>query len=319
MIRRLFNTRLREERGVSLAEVLLASSLFIVVLGAALTPFELFSRTERAAANQNDSQENARQAMRAVVDRLRNTSGQNQLINLASPYDLVFETIDSGAKPSGSQNARNLMRVRYCLDTSSGGTVSLTNGRLWEQTYRWTSAVPPTVMPSTTCPDASWGTKRVVANYITNKATSATRPTDKALFTYYPAGASLDTITSIRVTIFSDRDWNAVPRETELTSGILLRNQNGAPTAGFDATPGAAGSRKITLNGGFSTDPEGLPLTYRWCDISVTSTCDDTTKIGAGTLYTYTAPVAGPRQIVLQVFDIGGLQATAGPLTVTAP
>jgi hypothetical protein len=314
-----FRTRVREESGVSLAEVLLASSLFVVVLGAALTPFEVFIRTERATANQNDSQENARHAVRAVVDRLRNTSGQNQLINLASPYDIVFETIDSQPKPSGSQNARNLMRMRYCLDTSSGGTVSLTNGRLWEQSYRWTTATPPTVMPTVSCPDASWGTKRVVANKITNQATSATRPTEKPLFTYFPNGASLDTITSIRVTVFSDGDWNAAPRETELTSGILLRNQNGAPTASFDATPGAAGSRKITLNGGFSTDPEGLPLTYRWCDVGVTSTCDDTTKIGAGTLYTYTAPASGPRQILLQVFDIGGLQATAGPLTVTAP
>jgi hypothetical protein len=211
------------------------------------------------------------------------------------------------------------MRMRYCLDTSSGGTVSLTNGRLWEQSYRWTTATPPTVLPSTSCPDATWGTSRVVANYITNKATSTTRPTDKPLFTYFPSGASLDTITSIRVTIFSDRDWAAAPRETELTSGILLRNQNGAPTAGFDATPGAAGSRKITLNGGFSTDPEGLPLTYRWCDMTAASVCDDTTKIGAGTLYTYTAPTAGARQIVLQVFDMGGLQATAGPLTVIAP
>ena len=56
MIRRLLAARLRDERGVSLAEVLLASSLFVVVLGAALTPFELFHRTERANANQNESQ-----------------------------------------------------------------------------------------------------------------------------------------------------------------------------------------------------------------------------------------------------------------------
>jgi type II secretory pathway component PulJ len=319
VIRRLLTTRLREERGFSLLEVMVASSLFIVVLGAALTPFELFSRTERANANQNESQENARNTMATVVNRLRNTSGQNQLVNLASPYDLVVETIDSQPKPSGSQNARNLMKVRYCLDTSSGSDVNLTNGRLWEQSLRWTTAAPPTTMPTSSCPDASWGTKRVVANYITNKATSAYRPTDKPLFTYYPAGATLDTITSIRVTIFSDRDWAAPPRETELSSGILLRNQNGAPTASFDATPGSAGSRKITLNAGFSTDPEGLPLTFRWCDVTTTSTCDDTTRIGTGTLYTYTAPASGARQIVLQAFDVGGLQATAGPLTVTAP
>ena len=316
MIRRLLAVRLRDERGVSLAEVLIASSLFIVVLGAALTPFELFSRTERANANQNESQENARNAMTAIVNRLRNTSGQNQLVNLASGNDLVVETIDSQPKPSGSQNARNLMRVRFCLDTASAG---LNNGRIWEQTYRWTTATPPTAMPGVGCPDNAWGTKRVVANYITNMATSATRPATKPLFAYYPAGAALDMITSIRVSLYSDRDVLAPPRETELISGILLRNQNGAPTASFDATPGSAGSRKITLNAGFSTDPEGLPMTFRWCDVTTSSVCDDTTRIGTGTLYTYTAPVAGSRQIVLQAFDVGGLQSTAGPLTVTAP
>jgi Tfp pilus assembly protein PilV len=316
MIRRLFAARLRDERGYSLAEVLIASSLFIVVLGAALTPFELFNRTERANANQNESQENARNGMTAIVNRLRNTSGQNQLVNLASANDLVVETIDSQPKPSGSQNSRNLMRVRFCLDTTTAG---LTNGKVWEQSLRWTTATPPTTLPGASCPDNGWGTKRVAASYITNMATSTTRPTTKPLFTYYPNGATLDTITSIRITLFSDRDWTAAPRETELTSGILLRNQNGAPTASFDATPGAAGSRKITLNAGFSTDPEGLPMSFRWCDVTSNSTCDDTTRIGTGTLYTYTAPATGARQIVLQAFDIGGLQATAGPLTVNAP
>ena len=315
MIRRLL-TRVREESGVSLAEVLMASSLFVVVLGAALTPFELFNRTERANANQNESQENARNAMAQIVNRLRNTSGQNQLVNLASGNDLVVETIDSAPKPPDSQNARNLMRVRFCLDTTSGG---LNNAKIWEQSYRWTTAAPPTTMPGAGCPDNAWGTKRVVANYITNMATSATRPATKPLFTYYPNGAALDMITSIRIALYSDRDVAAAPREIELTSGILLRNQNGAPTASFDATPGTAGSRKITLNAGFSTDPEGLPLSFRWCDVTSSSLCDDTTRIGTGTLYTYTAPAAGARQIVLQAFDVGGLQSTAGPLTVTAP
>ena len=79
------------------------------------------------------------------------------------------------------------------------------------------------------------------------------------------------------------------------------------------------GSKKITLNAGTSTDPEGLPLTFRWCDVTTQTLCDDTTKVGSGVLYTYTAPVIGQRKILLQVFDVGGLQAIAGPLTVSAP
>lgn len=311
--------RVRDEAGFSLAEVLMASALLIVVLGAALAPFEVLNNSQRRVANQNDSQDNARNAVTQITRNLRNTSGQNQLVNLANPYDLVIETIDPTAKPSGSQNARNLMRVRYCLDTSSDASASLTNGKIWEQAFRWTTSTPPDSMPSPTCPDTTWGTRRVVTERVTNRATSATRPTAAALFTYFPSDSPLDTITSVRVRIYSDYDWSEEPRETELTSGILLRNQNGSPTASFDATPGTAGSRKITLNAGTSTDPEGLPLTYRWCDVTSVTTCDDTTKIGTGVLYTYTAPAAGARSIKLQVTDIGGLMATAGPLTVTAP
>ena len=311
--------RLRAEAGVSMAEVLAASALLMVVLGAALTPFDVLHRTERATANQNDSQDNARNAVAVMMRALRNTSGQNRLVNLASPYDLVIETVDQSPKPAGSQNARNLMRVRYCLDTSSSSHVGLTRGRIWEQSYRWTDATPPTAMPAASCPDPSWGTRRVLADYVTNRATSAARPAAEPLFTYFPDSASLDLITSIRVSVHSDRRWDEPPRETELTSGILLRNQNGAPTASFNATPGAAGSRKITLNAATSSDPEGLPLAYRWCDTTTVSTCDDTTKVGSGVLYTYTAPAAGARSITLHVFDVGGLQAIAGPLAVTAP
>lgn len=312
-------SRLRGEAGFGLAEVLMASALMLVVLGAAVAPFEVLHTSQRRTANQNDSQDNARNAVTQITRNLRNTSGQNQLVNRADPYDLVIETVDPTAKPSGSQNARNLMRARYCLDTGSDNFAGLTNGRIWEQAYRWTTSTPPDSMPGASCPDTTWGTRRIVTEYVTNKATSGWRPTAAALFTYFPSASPLDTITSIRVRIYSDRKWTEDPRETELTSGILLRNQNGAPTASFNATPDTAGSRKITLNAGTSTDPEGLPLTYRWCDVTTVATCDDTTRIGTGVLYTYTAPAAGARNIKLQVTDIGGLTATAGPLTVTAP
>jgi hypothetical protein len=309
---------IRDERGWTAAEVVVGSALMLLVLTAALTPFEVFQRTSRVAANQNDSQDNARNAVAEMTRQLRNVSGQNQLVNLASPYDLVVEAVDTTPPPAGSANARNILRVRYCLDITTS-PASLTNGRIWEQKLRWTTATVPSSMPSVNCPDTSWGTRRIVADYVTNRATSSYRATAAPLFTYFPSNWTLDTITSIRLTVYSDRSWNEPPRETELTSGVFLRNQNGSPTASFTTTPGAAGSRKITLNGGTSSDPEGLPITYRWCDVTTVSTCDDTTKIGTGVLYTYTAPAAGARQIVLHAFDAGGLQAVAGPVTVTAP
>ena len=309
---------LRDQSGMTLMEVTIAAALLVVVLGAAITPFQLLHRTERRTVNQNESQDNARNVMALMMRNLRNTSGQNQLVNLASPYDMVIETVDQSAKPAGSQNARNLMRARYCLDTTTQGA-SLVRGRIWEQTYKWTTATPPSTLPSASCPDTAWGESRIVADHVTNKATWSRRTAAAPLFTYYPNASSLDTITSVRVTLYSDRDWNQAPQETELTSGILLRNQNGSPTASFNATPGAVGSQKITLNANTSTDPEGLPLSYRWCDVTTQPLCDDTTRIGTNVLYTYTAPTTGTRQIKLQVFDVGGLQATAGPLTVTVP
>lgn len=310
--------RLRQEKGFTFVEVLIAGALMAVVLGAALTPFDLVHRTERATVNGNESQDNARNTVATMTHALRNTSGQNQLVDLASSYDMVVETVNQNPKPAGSQNARNLMRVRYCLDTTSS-RASLINGHIWEQKLTWTTATPPATMPGATCPDPAWGTSRVLAANITNKATWTGRPQATPLFTYYPAGAALDMITSIRVSVFTDKVWNQRPDETELTSGILLRNQNGSPTASFNATPGVPGSKKITLNAGTSTDPEGLPLTYRWCDTTTQTLCDDTTRVGTGVLYTYTAPTSSVRKITLQVFDVGGLQATAGPLTVTAP
>lgn len=309
--------RARDESGLTLLEAMMASVLMLVVLGAALAPFDLMHRTERVAANQNDSQDSARNTMALMVRNLRNTSGQNQLVNLASSYDMVVETVDPSGKPSGSQNARNLMRVRYCLDTTSQGA-SLTRGKVWEQQHKWTTSTPPTTMPSTTCPDPGWGTSRIVADHVTNRATWSKRSTPAPLFSFYPSATSLDTITSIRIDLYTDTSWTEKPVESQLATGVLLRNQNGSPTASFTATPGTVGSRKLTLNAGTSTDPEGLPLTYRWCDVTTQTLCDDTTRVGTGVLYTYTAPAAGARQIQLQVFDVGGLQAIAN-LTVSAP
>ena len=317
--------RLGDQSGMSLPEVLLASVLMLMLLFTALTPFEVAQRTERVTSNQNDSQDNARTTLDILQRQLRNVAGQSQLVNRAGSYDLVFETVNPGPKPVGSQNARNIKRVRYCLDTTNA-PASVTNGRLWEQTLTWTTASVPATMPGAGCPDAGWGTSRVVTQAITNRNTTASRPAQAPLFIFYPApatnpptNAELNLITQIRVDMLTDVKPNEYPGETRLTTGVFLRNQNGAPTAAFVSTPGGAGTRQITLNGSTSSDPENLPLTFRWCDVTSNSTCDDTTKIGTGALFTYTAPAAGTRQILLQVFDAGGLQTNFGPIATVAP
>jgi hypothetical protein len=311
---------------MSLMEVLIGGTLMIVMLVAATTPFIVLGKTDRVAQNQNDSQDNARVVLDTLQHQLRNVAGQSQLINRAGSDDLVFETVDPRAKPSGSKNDRNIMRVRYCLDTTNA-PATVTNGRLWEQTLRWTTAAVPSTLPSSaSCPDNTWGTStRVAAEFITNQTTSPKRSAVAPLFAYYPVPSAtpttteLQAITQIRVDLYTDRRITEAPIESELTTGAYLRNQNGHPTASFTATPGTAGTKQIILNAGASTDPENLPLTYRWCDVTSVTTCDDTTKIGNGVNYTYTAPVAGTRRILLQVFDLGGLETDSGPTNATAP
>ncbi|MEA2349788.1 MAG: hypothetical protein QOG86_729, partial [Thermoleophilaceae bacterium] len=104
--------RLRDESGFSLMELLIAASLLVLVLGTALVPFQVAQTTERNTQNGNDGLTNARTTLDFLEHQLRNIAGQSQLMNRASSYDLVFETVNPGTKPAGSQNTRNLMRVR---------------------------------------------------------------------------------------------------------------------------------------------------------------------------------------------------------------
>ncbi|HEX8073430.1 MAG TPA: hypothetical protein VF545_00470 [Thermoleophilaceae bacterium] len=306
--------RLRSEHGfVSLAEMIWVCLLLVLVLGVALAPFDIWHSTERRTRSQADSQDNARVTLDSVAHELRNIAGQTQLVERATSYDLVFQTVDSGPKPSGSQNSRNIMRVRYCLDTTDPA-----RGMLWEQTLKWTTAAVPSSMPSaTSCPDSSWTSaqRTVLTDAITNRISGQDRP----LFSFFPTGATLATITSVRVDLYTDRDPSDAVKEARLTSGVLLRNQSGAPTA--TATSTATGvSKQVKLDAGASADPENLPLSYMWCDVTSTAVCDSTTDLGTDSpfTYTFTAATGSVRNMRLIVTDLGGLQGTYN-FNVTVP
>jgi hypothetical protein len=174
---------------MSLAEMLVVSLMFAAVLTAAVTPFDTLLKVDRKTRSQNDAQRDARSASSLISFNLRNLAGQSQLVERADPYDLVFETVDRQAKPVGSQNARNIMRVRYCLNTAAPGA-SPSNGQIWEETLRWTTAAVPSSMPSTVnCPDTFWAgaQRRVLSEGLTNRINGANR----SLFYYYPTGSTL--------------------------------------------------------------------------------------------------------------------------------
>ena len=296
--------RLGNERGWSLMEVMVTASMLSLVLGAALAPFEVLQRTDRVTQNQSDSQDNARNTVDSLAHQLRNVMGQSQLIDRANPYDLIFETVDPRFKPEGSDNARNLMRVRFCLDTSNA-PADASHGRLWEQDLTWTSATDPATLPGLACPDVNFGTRRVLADAITNKISGQDRP----LFSYSPGTSPLASITSIRIDLFTDRNPNEAPRETELTSGVFLRNQNGPPTASATVTatgqPASGHAQRIRVERP-GEPPADVSLVRPLDQLDVRR--DD--ERGEGQLFTYTLPGAsGARNMVLEVFDAGGLES----------
>lgn len=287
---------LREERGFTLVELLTAMTLMMIVLGATLSPLDSLWRNTSHNERQNEAQDQARNAIDRMTRELRNTAGTSQLIEKAGGNDVVFKTVEPLSSPSGS-NSSNTQRVRYCLD-------STTSSRLWRETQTWTTSLPPALPATTSCPAAGFSSDSVVASYIANGATP--------IFAY-DTGVLTD-IAQINTDLFIDVDTSQQPPATELKSGIVLRNQNKAPSASMTAT--ATGNRHVALNATGSYDPEGGALTYRWCLQSGCAGGSD--PIGTGSTFDYTAASTGSLTVYLQVTDAGGLVTeTSRTVTVT--
>jgi hypothetical protein len=293
-----------------LLELLLAATLMVVVLGATVGALTSFQHTSRINELQNDNQEDVRAAIDQLSRELRNHAVATQqaqagIVSL-TPYDIVFQTVGA-TKPASTANDQNLARVRYCLDTSN-----LRNEKIWAQEQTWTSATPPAVPATTSCPDPAWGNQRFIAMRITNRfqPSAPTIPGDRPVFT--ANSGVIGQITRIDISLYLDTTPGGgpvnAPDETRIDSGIFLRNQNQLPTASFTAS--VTGSRHIILNASNSNDPENQSLTYTWKDGSTTI---DPTGQTADYLTT-----SGSHTMSLTVRDPGGLSATTSQ-TVTVP
>lgn len=291
----------RSERGsLSLTELLVAMAIFAVVLGATLSIFETFLKNNRAANDRNDAQEIARSALDRLSRDLRNLASPTPALpdafDRAQATDVIFKTVDTNG-PNAGQNVVNVERVRYCLDTSTAS-----NAKLWTQVQQWTSATAP-AMPiatnDTACPGTQWTTsaanetrsQRVIAEHLTNYYNGQTRP----VFTYN--SGTLTDITTIHADLDIDMDATRGPKETTLSSGVFLRNQNRRPAASFTYSGGGG---TIVLNGSGSSDPEGQPLDYNWFD--------GATQVGSGVTFTYSVTPGSTHTIKLQVLDPAGLK-----------
>jgi type II secretory pathway component PulJ len=266
--------QLSSEEGFTLVEVLIAAVLMIIVLGATLTALTSFQRNTATNQRQNDAQDQARSTLDLIARDLRNLASpvfeRPEAIDRKEPLDLIVQS--EGRGTGGSLNARNTMRVRFCLAPDR---------RLYRSLQTWTTAAIPNAPAATECPGTGWTTNTVVAENVVN----GTRP----IFTYNAVG--LQDVTEVTASLYVDVNPGTTPAETELQSSVYLRNQNRAPTALFSVE---VVSGSILLNASESTDPEEKALIYSWKL--------DNVAAGSGILLTKPVP-AGNHTVLLNVSD----------------
>jgi len=294
------STLAKHEGGFTLPELLVSMALMLMVLSATLGALDVFGSTTTRNQNLLRAQDTARLAIDRIARELRNgsaystDSSEPSAIVRAGPWDLIVQTVNPAG--GGGSNTLNLMRVRYCLYTPTS--------TLYRQQQTWTTATPPLPIADTGCPGSNWGNSSVVATDIVNGG-------GRRVFTYNngdannttQASPSLPDIASVRIGLWVDVNPGKAPAETQLNTGVFLRNKNRRPVA--DCTAAPTGNNYVALNGSRSTDPEGGLLSFSWADGSTTI------PGGGGSLLSYQSPTTGSHTFTVTVTDPGGLTATA--------
>ena len=285
-----------------MVELLVVLSLLSVVLGAVVSAYSAFLANQRTSDLQTESQERARLATNTLARELRNLAGPVDFapdaVEVAEPFDLVFKSVDAQPKPGGSANARNTMRVRYCLAAPVNG-----QSKLVRQEQRWTTAAAP-ARPAGACGGAGWDTTSNVADSIVNVPQG-----DVPVFTYSPQGAQESDIKAVKFELLVDYDARDDRRQARVASGVFLRNQNRRPVADFSATYTGTGGQ-VVLNASASEDPEGHALLANGFTINGQALTEESQK---GMVVYWTAPRPGTYDIGLTVQDHAGLSSLPIP------
>ncbi len=276
-------SRLRDESGFTILELVIAATISLMVLGATLAVFEGLIHQRDIIERQTEVETMARQGTDRLARQLRNLASPADVITAVSstqpkavdrnlPNDLIFKDI-ADLKPTGSSNSANVRRVRYCLQTSgaipgASGSASASRGQLWMQLQTWTTAVAPPVPADTACPGAGWTSKLLVADHVVNAAQSPApgvfRYSGDAGLVTATDDASREQISRVETTLLVDPDPVRMPGAARLTSSVTLRNQNRVPIARFTYTLLNPVTCTVQLNGSASEDPESKPLYYEW-------------------------------------------------------
>jgi len=292
-----------EEGGFTLVEMLVGAVLSLIVFTGVLALLNVFLSNNVTDQLRNETQDNVRTAIDLISHDLRNVASPTPTtagaLEKANPYDLVFQTVDAN-QVYGGANAANQLRVRYCLDAGNAS-----NETLWRQTQTWTTATAPAVPDTSTCPSTAWPSKYALVVNVTNENYSQNRP----LFTYAPlAETSTAQVNGVIVDLFVDQRPNTHSLESELRTGIYMRNSNAPPQASFSVSQV---NSQVVLNASLSADPNGQALSYQWSL--------DGSPISGATTQQYNAGSFTPgssHTFGLTVTDTGSLSTSASQ-TVT--
>jgi prepilin-type N-terminal cleavage/methylation domain-containing protein len=314
-------SRLAQQGGFSLIELLIVSTLFLVIAGATLSSFNSFERRTGEGVKVAEQVDIARTSLDRASRQLRNLARRIDVpvIKRAVSNDLVFQT-----------SAPDKRWMRYCLQTTSPSTT----GR--SRLYALESSDPTMIEPSAgmmgACPGTGWTRTRMASDYVVNAYRTPAEP----VFRYQctegspvgcPRAANLTEDSSrlkhIAMTLTVDLDpVNARPKETRVASSVFLRNQNEPPVASFTWT--SLGGRKVLLNGSSSSDPEGRTLRFYFFKGAVPTTnfCsslpDDSFVYYTGVAPTYTfGSGETSATFTLVVCDAGDLLHTSSPQVVS--
>jgi type II secretory pathway pseudopilin PulG len=312
-------SRLRDESGMTLVELLVSMALALVILGATLLVIDATWSNDRRAQIVNEQQQSVRISLDRMARQLRNMASPTVLTSVPGtlprsvernlPYDLIFQDVAT-AKPAGSLNSSNVRRVRYCLEARDPA-----NSTLWMQTQTWTDPAAPLMPTDETCPGAGWDADKnqAVAQNITNVLPATPRPVfiysgDAGVITATDSDSRAE-ISRIGAHLYLRAPVKNPPVESELMTSMFLRNQNREPESKFTLTVLNPATQTIQLNGSASQDPEGRPLKYVW-------NIDGVDHATEGILVQLTL-AAGPHTIYLKASDPAGLEGRSAKQEVT--
>jgi prepilin-type N-terminal cleavage/methylation domain-containing protein len=251
-------SRLQSENGFTLIELLVTMVITTIVFGATLSVLDVFQRDNIVDQQRSEVQDNARNAIDRIARQLRNvaapSAGSPGALLTTKNYSMIFDTIDSSSGYEWKENTSHTMMVRYCLNNSNPE-----NEALWMQVLRWQTKTGPETPTPSGCPDLGgfWESNRQIVQHVTNRIGGATRP----MFNY--SAATAPQTASVEVDMFLNlTPKQAHPGETQLTTGVGLRNANRPPIVAFTVT--RISPKFVRLDASASYDPDGLALTYQW-------------------------------------------------------